>query len=301
MDSPRQCTVRSIVAFLAVLCLGIGLSCGPSLPDSYGIYANTNRGRLRLEGEGILARGSLFSAVAGLKGPTGVECGSLESFIVYRKDVTPDAIAVSRLEFEGVVPVRGPFGESRELINLWVPKARVEIDVKPVEGHSDMYLAIPREPLPKGFYTLHLGRFGSELPIMGGVAYDIVVGAARDFPTHEATVHDRREDIRKAAGDLLRAMNQMFSSRSFARLGEVYRPHGLPLAGSALEEFRKGNDTWFGNAGRIVRSEITTVTPDENGTNARCTVQTTYEKIGQQAESLVVTKIGDRFFITEMN
>ncbi|HEX4963450.1 MAG TPA: hypothetical protein VF173_21660 [Thermoanaerobaculia bacterium] len=241
-----------------------------------------------------------MNLIAGLSGPSGAECESLDSFTVYIKDVPPGAIAVSRLEFEESAVLSDIFGTKREEVNLWVPKEQVEIDVKPVGKHPDMYFAVPRKPLAKGFYVLHIGNFASEMPIRSSEVYDIVVGAAKDFPSHKVTVQNREVSIREASSELLVRMNEMFNSRRFEKLGEVYRPQGNALSGTELNDFLRGNETWFGNAGKVVKSEITQVAASEDGLTAHCAVATQYEKAGQQTESLVVSKIGDRFFITEM-
>jgi hypothetical protein len=288
---------RVVIPLLFVVLSG----CGPSLPDSYGIYANTDRGRLRLEGQRIAVTGNLFRQIPGLKGPSGVECGSLKSFTVYWKDVVPDRIQLSRLEVEKDALVPEILGASRVAVNLWVPKVRVEIDIQPVERHPDMYIIVPREPLTKGFYALHIGAFGSEIPLMGGQVYDIVVGAAKDFPSYEAVIRDREQSIRSTAADLLSRMNQMFNSRDYAQLGEVYRASGQILTGVELEEYIKGTHTWFDTAGKVVRSQITQVTVSEDGSTAHCSVKTIYEKAGEQTESVELMKIGDRFFISAMN
>lgn len=298
MDSTRW---RSIGAWwISWLVLAQLSGCGPSLPDAYGIYANTGCGRLRLEGQKVLARGNMFSAVHGIKGPSGSECGSVDDFIVYLKDVPPQAIALSRLEFEADTMLQGIFGGARAEVNLWMPRQRVEVDIKPVEKRADMYLVTPRHSLEKGLYALQIGEFGTDLPLEGGVVYDVAVGAAKDFPSYEAVVHERTQSIQAAAADLLKKMNEMFNRRSFEQLDQVYRPDGVPLQGEQREEFLKGNQTWFESAGKVVRSEILQVAVADDGQSAQCSVSTQYEKAGSQGESLVVRKVGDQFFIIEM-
>ena len=297
MGSTRWSTVG---ASLSCLLLAVAAGCGPSLPDAYGIYANTKCGRLQLKGQKVLVRGNMFSPVHGLKGPSGAECDSADDFIVYLKSVPPDAIALSRLEFKTDAVLTGPFGSSHESVNLWIPKDQVEIGIKPVDKHPDMYRVVPKQPLAKGFYALFLGHFGTDMPLEGGEVFDLAVGAAKDFPSYEEVARKREQSIQEAAADLLGRINQMFNSRRFEQLGQVYRPGGRALEGEGLHEFVKGNETWFQSAGKVVRSEITGTVVSDGGATARCTVATQYEKAGSQSESLVVSKIGDQFFITEM-
>lgn len=65
------------------------------------------------------------------------------------------------------------------------------------------------------------------------------------------------------------------------------------LTGADLEEYVKATQLWFETAGKASRSEVTAIDLSEDGSTARCSVKTIYERAGEQGESLVLTKIGD--------
>lgn len=285
-------------SFLIIAALVSMLGCGKTLPDSYGVYADTNHGQILLPGQGARVAGNMLRPLPGLNGPSGSECSSLKDFIVYEKDVRPDSLGLVKLDFVKETDVPGILGVTRTRINLWLPKDRVDFDVKPIEQRRDMYVIVPRTPLDKGFYALYIGSFGGDFG-MGGRVYDLVVGAASDFPSAATALTTREDEIKKNAGSLLTKMNQLLDAGDYQHLQDVYRPEGTVLSGAALQDFIKGNQTWLSNAGRIVKSEIIAVSPlDDN--NARCSVKTTYEKAGVQEESVSVRKIGNQYFLTEI-
>jgi hypothetical protein len=60
-----------------------------------------------------------------------------------------------------------------------------------------------------------------------------------------------------------------------------------------------GNQTWTESTGRILHSEVVAVSAmDDSG--ARCAVKTSYEKAGQQDETVSIRKINGQYFITEL-
>ena len=202
------------------------------------------------------------------------------------------------MQFVKDADVPAILGITRTRINLWLPKDRIDFDVKPVEERRDMYIVVPRTPLDKGFYALYIGSFGGDFG-MGGRVYDLAVGSASDFPSYAQAAATREDEIKNNAGELLAKMNQILDRRDYQHLEDVYRPDGKILSGAELQEFANGNQTWLGNAGKILKSEIISVSPiDDN--NARCSVKTTYEKAGAQEESVTVRKIGDQYFLTEI-
>jgi len=285
------------LSVLAILLFMAG--CSKSLPDAYGIYADTNHGRTLLVGQGVRVAGNMLNPIAGLIGPSGVECRYLKDFVVYKKDINPDSVGLVMLNFVRDAQLPGIFGSTQARINLWLPKERIDVEVKPVEQKRDMYVVAPRKSLDKGFYALYIGSFGGEMG-MGGQVYDVVIGSAADYPSYAAAAKSRETQLKSDASALLAKMNQLLDRKEYSHLGEVYRPEGNSLSGAALQEFVDGNQTWLGSAGRIVKSEVVSVSPSDDGQSARCSVKTTYEKAGVQEESLTIRKIGDRYFITEL-
>jgi hypothetical protein len=180
------------VIFLAASCsvfmiaIAFGGCQSASVPRAYGIYANTDKGRISLNGQQVEVRGSLLSFVSGLKEPSGTECKALESFVVFLKGVSPGSIGVVRLEFVTSVPVSGFMAQGTTTARLWMPKDLVGVDIEPVDKHEDMYIVRPKSLLGKGFYALHIGPFAAEIPSSRPVVFDVVVGSAQDFPSYEA-------------------------------------------------------------------------------------------------------------------
>lgn len=275
------------------------LNCGRSLPEAYGIYIDTNHGRVQLRGHGVQLAGNMMSYFSGLTGPSGAECDSLKEIVVYQKNIEPGSVHLAKLQFLKTGRVSQIFGTSLITVNLWVPNQdQVELDIRPVEQRRDMYILKPRQGLENGFYAISVGRFGGEMGSPGQV-YDFVVGSAKDFPSYVAALTNRKDEAKKSAPALLDKLNRMLNRAEYEHLGDVYRPGGRALSGDALDNFVKGNQTWLSTSGKVVKSEVIAVVPiDEN--NARCTVRTTYEKTGAQQESVTIGKIEGRYFVTDM-
>lgn len=290
--------VKRIVQLLLISALIAG--CHTHMPDSYGIYADTNHGQISLPGQPILGVGNFMSAYFGLRGPSGPECHNFQDFIVYKKDVDPGALELSKLDFLRDGAVSGFLGSQQKIqVNLWVPETQpIEVDVKPVEDHRDMYIVKPRKPLDQGFYVLHVGPFRGDISTEVRV-YDIVVGSASDYPSYETRVKRDEGDFRANADSLLAKMNQLLNAGDYQHIQDVYRPGGNILSGSDLQSFAAGSQTWLNDSGKIVKSEVTSVKL-LNTDEARCSVVTTYEKAGAQQESMTIRRIGNQFFISEM-
>jgi len=270
-------------------------NCGKSLPEAYGVYADTNGGRLLLAGQITRVAGNLLQPIYGLSGPSGSECTSLKEFIVYLKDVRPDTIGLVELAFEKEATLAGFVGTSRARVNLWLPQKRIELDIKPVEQRRDMYIVVPRVRLSRGFYALYIESFGAMA--MGAPVYALVVGTAKDFPSYEEETASRQGHLKSTAEGLINRMNELLNKRDYASLQEVYRPDGRVLSGKEFEDFVAGNKTWLDSSGKILNSRVTDVSAWEDRDGGRCFVVTTYEKAGSQKESVTIGKVGTQYFI----
>ncbi len=292
--------MRRASYFLSVVIIVLSMvGCSKTLPDAYGIYADTNHGQTLILGQTVRVAGNMLSPIPGLTGPSGFECGSLKDFVVYKKGVNPDAVGLVRLNFVRETQISGIFGSNELKINLWLPKNQIDIEVKPIEEKQDMYLVIPQKPLDEGFYGLYIGSFGGDMGI-GGIVYDVVIGSAADYPSYATAAKSIEAQFKDNASALLIRMNELIDKKDYAHLEEVYRPGGNSLSGTALQEYVDGNQTWIGSAGKIINSEIVSVSPSDDGQSARCLVKTTYEKVGVQDETLTIRKIEDRYFLTEV-
>ena len=283
---------------LMILTIPLSACQSTKVPDAYGIYANTDGGQIQLKGQQIQLKGNLLSFVSGLTGPSGIECGSLDSFIVFLKGADPSNIRVTRLDFTPTANVRELFGQQNVAVQLWMPKEDIELDISPIQKHDDMYVIKPKRALGKGFYALYFGRFAADIPTERPVVYDIVVGSAKDFPSHEAKVSSLQTETKDTAVSLVKRMNQMFNASDYNHLDEVYRPQGQALIGGKLDEFIAGSHTWRTNAGTILKSEIAEWTVSPNGESAHGALETTYEKSGVQREGITITKISGSYYIT---
>jgi hypothetical protein len=83
-----------ILGLLALALLG----CGQKLPESYGVYADTDKGLISLQTQKILFSGNLMNAITGIKSASGTECNSINYFIVYEKDMSLEAVTLSNLK-----------------------------------------------------------------------------------------------------------------------------------------------------------------------------------------------------------
>lgn len=273
---------------LVVACCSFATCSTNRLPDSYGFYADTDRGMITLEPQKVDSEAqSLLSWTFGIQKPSGVRCKSIKRFIVYHKDVHPSQIRLSRLELVG---------------RLWSPKSNIEIDIRPAKGRDDMYFVVPRRALTKGLYALHVGPFGGDMPLIAdGYAYDVAIGAESDlFLSYDEVLRIRQESAREIATALVNRLNEMFNSQDYSQLGEVYRPGGRPLTLLELERYIEESRNWLDAAGKIIRWEMSDITVSEDGSSARCAIISTYEKFGKKMEFVWLGKIGDRFFVTSI-
>ena len=277
------------------------LSCSQNLPESYGVYAYTDKGRITLSGQKIFFRGNLMQSITGLQGASGIECKSIKYLIVYEKDINPKMVRLTKLAFKRRGYVQNLFGNDSVEVNLWVQANNVNFDVAPVEGEKDMYKLIPKEKLPEGLYALHFGGL-ENIPTLeasiGNIAYDFVIGNATDYPSYEIIKKNNEEKIKTEAENILKTMNNYFNNKDYIKMREIYRPDGRVFSDSEWQEFTKGLSTWLNESGEIKESKIINSNISENA--GVFEVQTTYAKKGQQKEKFVVTTIEGKYFITSL-
>jgi hypothetical protein len=289
--------IRRFVAFTLSLFL---VSCGPSLPKNYGVYAVGNQGLVQLSGQQVMLRGSLLNAIGGIEGPSGPQCRKLDSFIVFKQDMKADSIKVARVEFQSQVTVRDIFAARTVDVNLWVPSKTIDMGVKPVEGHTDMFYVTPSLPLNNGLYVLYFNSFGSIGDPSANTAYDVVVGDAKDYPSYATRIGQEQHEMRVKAEALLATMNQVFNQEDFPALKDIYRPNGIALSGDELRAFTDGMRTWKETSGKVESSKIVSEKFLDNGDLGAFELETAYEKSGVQREELQIRKFGNEFFVTSL-
>lgn len=289
--------IRSSVVFTLSLFL---VSCGPSLPKNYGVYAVGNHGLVQLSGQQVTLRGSILNAVGGIEGPSGPQCKKLDSFIVFKQDMKADRIKVTRVEFQGQIQVRDIFALRAVDINLWVPSKIIDTAIRPVAGHTDMFYVTPSQPLSNGLYVLYFDSFGSIGDPSANTAYDVVVGDAKDYPSYATRISLEQHEIRVKAEALLVAMNQVFNQEDFPALKDVYRPNGTALGGDELKTYADGMRTWKETAGKVEASKIVSEKFLDNGDLGVFGLETTYEKSGVQHEELQVRRFNNDFFVISL-
>ena len=282
------------------LALAFGSCSGSPLPDHYGVFALTEKGLVELSAQQQRMVGSVFQGVAGIPGPSGAEFSRVDLLIVFERGGGPEGIRLSELTFTGETQIPNPFGSQQVRVNLWTPAKLVNLEISPVKGHPEMWRLKPKQTLGNGFYALHSGGLGEvitgELIGAAGV-YDFVVGHKEDYPSHSVRAKQTTETMSGEAGRLLKALNEIFNRRDFARLDEVYRPSGRILRDNERAEFVQGVETWLASAGTIRQSRITNQHISEDG-HGLFDIETTYEKVPSQKEQIQVSRLGDQYFIT---
>lgn len=276
------------------------VSCGPSLPKNYGVYAVGNQGLVQLPGQQVTLRGNILNAVGGIEGPSGPQCGKLDSFIVFKQDVKADSIKVARAEFQSQMTVRDIFAARTVDINLWVPSKIIDTGIKPVGGHTDMFYVTPSQPLSNGLYVLYFDSFGSIGDPSANTAFDIVVGDVKDYPSYATRINQKQHEMSARAGELLASMNRVFNQEDFPTLKDIYRPNGIALSGDELRAFTDGMRTWKETSGKVESSNIVSEKFLDNGDLGVFELETAYEKSGVQREELQIRKFGNDFFVTSL-
>jgi len=289
--------IRSFVVFALSLFL---VSCGPSLPKNYGVYAVGNQGLVQLSGQRITLRGSMLNAVGGIDGPSGPQCRKLDYFIVFKQDLKADSIKVARVEFQSQMTVRDIFAARAVDINLWVPSKIIDTGIKPVEGHADMFYVTPSQPLGNGLYVVYFNSFGSIGDPSENIAYDVVIGDAKDYPSYAARISQEQHEMSAKAAALLASMNRVFNQEDFPALKDIYRPNGIALSGDELRAFTDGMRTWKETSGKVESSKIVSEKFLDNGDLGVFGLETTYEKSGVQHEELQVRRFNNDFFVISL-
>jgi hypothetical protein len=274
--------------------------CGQKLPESYGVYSDTDKGLIALQSQKILFSGNLMNAITGIKNASGAECNSINHFIVYEKDMNPEAITLSRLEFKKGDSVQSPFGSNYVTINLWVSARKIDVDKSPITEKPGMYKLTFKTKLEPGFYAIHYGGLNQISTIeasAGNFAYDIVIGKASDYPSHEAMKVRIEERITTEANILLKAMSDAYNNRNLSKMRDVYWPNGQAMTDSELNNFVKGQDIWMKKSGKILEAKIAKADiPDEHG--GLFQIATTYELKGTLEEKMGIRKLNDKYYVT---
>lgn len=293
--------MRFIKFTLIAISLLLIISCSQNLPENYGFYANTDEGRIILNGQKINFRGNLMESITGLIGASGVQCDSIKNFIVFEKDIDPKSLILSRLEFKRRGSVQNIMSRSNVEVNLWVASKSIDIDIAPVKGRKDMYKITPNIQLPKGFYAIHFGGLSNRSTIeasMGNIAYDFVIGSVDDYLSYDVMKKRNKERLLKETKNLLKELNAFYNDNDIDKIKNIYRPNGQFFSDSKWMEFSSGLHTWFEGAGKVTESKIIKSTITEN--KGIFTIQTIYTKKGKQTEKLEIQKIDGKYYITSL-
>ena len=242
----------------------------------------------------------MLNAVGGIDGPSGPQCRKLDSFIVFKQDLKADSIKVARVEFQSQMTVRDIFAARAVDINLWVPSKIIDTGIKPVEGHADMFYVTPSQPLGNGLYVVYFNSFGSIGDPSENIAYDVVIGDAKDYPSYAARISQEQHEMSAKAAALLAAMNRVFNQEDFPALKDIYRPNGIALSGDELRAFTDGMRTWKETSGKVESSKIVSEKFLDNGDLGVFGLETTYEKSGVQHEELQVRRFNNDFFVISL-
>lgn len=286
-----------LYTFLFLLLIA-NVGCSQNLPDSYGVYAYADKGRVELSGQQIRFVGNLLQSIPGLKGASSSGHKEIKFFIFYQKDLNPKSIRLSKLGFKKGDYVSNIFGNTYVDVNLWTGIKNIDIKISPINSRKDMFKLEPKESLPEGFYALHFGGLENTSTIeasLGNTAFDFVIGNSDDYQSYEVIKKRNEEKITTQAETLLKLINDYFNKRDYTKMKQIYRPSGRILNDSEWNELTNGLNTWHNEAGNIIEVSIvdSTISDDEGVFK----IQTRYEKKGLQNEKLVIKNIEGQFFV----
>lgn len=208
-EEPKRMRKGMLWLLIYLTLILFAASCGQNLPESYGVLAYTDKGRVPLNGQKVLLVGTLFQSITGLRGSSGSGYNSVKHFIAFGRGINPKFIRLAKLEFRKWGVVSNPFGNTTVDVNLWVAVKSIGLDIAPIDGKKDMYKLTPKENLAQGFYALHFGGLenASILEVtFGDVAFDFVVGDSSNYQSHEILEKRNEEEITAEAENLLRTM-----------------------------------------------------------------------------------------------
>lgn len=145
---------------------------GPPLPEIYGLYARNDDHLKRLDGHADWEKKTW---------PERSQLSPRSEFVVYDRGlagaVPDDAVLLQRVAWVRYQVTAASESDVRRVAE-WsatdLPKHRVALDFRPVEGNAEMIEARPRTELPLGLYSLKLKRPGSAVVSRFGVEWDDV-------------------------------------------------------------------------------------------------------------------------------
>jgi hypothetical protein len=277
---------------------------GPAdaLPDHYGVFAATDVGLVQLNGQRVRSKGNILQAHIGIDGASGQGLGRVSHLVVFLRGVSPNRLQLSRLELRKDGQVNNAIGKTHVELNLWMPAKDIRLDVGPVAGRQDMYRLRPRGSLSAGFYAVHSGELGLHSSVdaaAGGVVYDFVIGDASGFQSYVTLLKKEQLKVNAEAQRLLKLMNESFNSHHYAAIRQTYRPSGQVLDAARWGAYEQGVDLWYRTAGRIGGCRV--LNASVMADRAILQLETDYEKLGKQLESLTVAKIDGKYYVTSLD
>jgi hypothetical protein len=293
---------RKKLLFLLLLPTLLAVSaCSEKLPENFGIYANSDKGQIRLEGQKAQFSGNLLESISGVKGPSGAAFNSVKDLIVFEKDLDPKIVKLSNLKFLSKGEVKNLFGTDTVDINLWTISGDIPVDISPVSKKKDMYKITPKTKLGKGFYAIHFGSLESRNTldnVQGNRVFDFVIGDVKDYPSFEESQRANREAFMTQANSILKTINDCFNGGSFEKMRSVYQPDGEKLDDAKWKEFCSGQLLWKKQSGNILKSVI--VSSDVGDDTGTFDIETTYEKKGIVKERIAIKRKDNSFVIIKI-
>jgi hypothetical protein len=284
-----------------ILCL-ILASCGPSIPENYGVYGYYENKSVPFKSQRILFKGNLMQSIPGLCCPSGTELEKVDYLIVFIEGIDPDLIQLSMLNFKRNEYVANVFGRTSVELNMWVEYESIPFEIAPISARTYMYRLNLKSKLTEGFYAIHFGYLNNSSTIVASkesVAYDFVIGQLENYPSYEILKKQNEEMLKDHAIKLIDKFNNLYNTNSFIEISSIYRQGGITFEGNALDKYVKDSEIWFKVAGKVI--EYTIIDEDISEFHGFILVNTEYEKIGRRTERITVSKIKEDYIITEVS
>jgi len=290
-------SMKLFAGAIAILLMVITTGCSrEKLPESYGIYAQTEDSLKSLSSQKINYSGNLMSGTYGVKGLNGLVVKGVKSFIVFKNKLNPEKIKLNKMKFEAETTVRNVFGrETKAALNLWVKGDDVAFDIAPVKDKPDMFKLTFKVPLTDGFYALHFGELSGDSPLssMGEKPeiYDFVIGAPEQYYfTEETMLTDAwcDQDTGDSGGSVNLYLKKHKDTVVGGRIEQMRASNIDTFPAQELEEFEINVDgsftakvKWFNDMSDESINEKVTVTGIINGNTVKLTKLST--KAGEEA------------------
>jgi len=276
------------------------ICCSSNMPENFGVYASIKGEFIPLIKQKVIFKGNLLESIMGLNSPSGKDFKNVDYLLIFLEGVNPEFIKLSKLKFKRYGSINNTMiGKSNIEINYWTISKEISFKIAPVFSKKNMYKLNLKNPLAEGFYALHFGDLDINSTIeasIGKFAYDFVIGKCENYPSYNVIKKQNETKLKEKAAGIISKFNNLYNNNQFYDIGEIYWPDGYRMTGNKLETYIQGSTNWFKNAGKVESHTIRTVNISEFV--GIITVETVYEKIGNQFEQFTIKLVGNNYVLT---